>query len=206
MRKQAKIIKYAAISAILLGLTIYIFIAIYIAKNVYFDNKTQSDAVIVLGARSFVNNEVNQCVVARVTHAVDLYNDGYAKKIILSGGTDKRPTFKDTNEALEMKKIALSYDENLREENILIEDDSTSTYENLAFSQKIMNENDLHSAIIVTEPFHSPRAKLIAERMGLNFYISPTLTSPCWNKWTYFSTYFFREPIALIAYKILGQI
>ena len=105
-----------------------------------------------------------------------------------------------------MKKIALSYDENINPNDILIEGDSTSTYENLFFSQKIMKKEQLQSVIIVTEPFHSPRAKLIAEKMGLNFTISPTLTSPCWNKWTYFSRYFLREPVVLIAYKLLGQI
>lgn len=205
MQKQAKIAKNIAISAITLGLCIYIFVAIYINERVYFDNKAKSDAIIVLGAKSFVDDEVNQCVVARVEHAVNLYNDGYAKKIIMSGGTDRRPVL-DTSEGNEMKKIALSLDPDINPDDILVEGESTSTYENLVFSQKILEQNNLESVIIITEPFHSPRADLVAQKLELNHTISPTLTSPCWNKNTYYSGYFLREPFVLIIYKLFGQI
>jgi uncharacterized SAM-binding protein YcdF (DUF218 family) len=206
MQNQAKVVKTVLITGLSLGLSLYIFIAIYIAQKAEFDNKINSDAAIVLGAKSFVDGKVNQCVTARVEHAVDLYKNGYVKKIIMSGGTDKKPIFNGTNEGAEMKKMALSYDENINPDDILVEGESTSTYENLIFSEKLMSQNQLNSAIIVTEPFHSPRAELTAKKLGLNYTISPTLTSPCWNNHKYFSKYFLREPLALIAYLFFGEI
>lgn len=198
----AKILIYISIFSFI----IYTAIAIHIAQTVYIDNKTPSDAIIVLGARSYINGEVNQCVQARVEHAINLYNDGFAKKIIMSGGTDKKPVFHETNEALEMKKMALNLDPNINEADILIEGESTSTYENLIYSNQIMNKHSLNSAIIVTEPFHSPRANLVATSLNLDHSVSPTLTSTCWNNQKYFSTYFLREPIATIFYKLSGKI
>lgn len=201
-----KVFKHLSFIVILCGMTMYIFTAVYVGNRVYFDNKKKADAIIVLGAKSFEDGQVNQCVKARVEHAVNLYNDGFADKIIMSGGTDKKPVFSETNEGEEMKKMALGIDESLNPSDILIEGESTSTYENLLYSNEIMKENNIDSIIIVTEPFHSPRANLVAEKLGLSHSVSPTMTSECWNNWKYISTYFLREPAVLIAYKLLNQI
>ncbi len=201
-----RLVRNFLVLTLLCGILLYIFTSIYIAGRVYFDNKTKSDAIIVLGAKSFINGEVNQCVKARVQHAIDLYNDGLADKIIMSGGNDKKPVFQNTNEGEEMKKMALGIDPEINIDDILVEGESTSTYENLLYSKEIMKRNNLTTAIIVTEPFHSPRANLIANKLDINHTISPTMTSHCWNRWKYFSGYFLREALAVIGYKLIGQI
>lgn len=190
----------------LLAITTYTFTLIYIGNRVYVDNAKNSDAVVILGARSYVDGQVNECLVARVEHGINLYNKGLADKIIMSGGTDKSPNLQNTNEALEMEKIALSLDPGIDREDILIEGKSTSTYENLLYTKEIMAQEQLNSVIIITEPFHSPRANLIANKLNIDHTVSPTLTSPCWNNWKFLSRYFLREGFATIWYKLIGQI
>lgn len=183
------------------AIILYISLAIYIGTQAEKDSKSRSDAILVLGARSYIEGKYNPCLKARVEHAVDLYKSKYASKILMTGGNDIED---NVNEAETMKKIAV--ESGVNSKDILLEKQATSTYENLTFSQDILRKNGLKSVKIVTEPFHVARTELVAEKLGLNFSISPISTSPCWLPWKYFSRYFLKEPFAVILYKIQNKL
>ena len=61
--------------------------------------------------------------------------------------------------------------------DILIEESSKTTLENLIYAKKLMNENDLKSALIVSDALHMRRAMLMAKDEGIDAYSSPTKTS-----------------------------
>lgn len=180
---------------------IYLYVAFYIGKNATNDTKIRSSVILVLGAKSFRGNSYNPCLISRINHAVSLYKKHYASKLLFSGGFDKED---HVSEAKTMQAIALS--QGIPKEDILLEMNSTSTYENILFSQKILFEKGLSSMIIVTEPFHSPRAALVAKKLGLSFTVSPAPDSSCWLKKKYISKYFLKEPLAIIFYKIHHRI
>jgi uncharacterized SAM-binding protein YcdF (DUF218 family) len=136
-----------------------------------------------------------------VNHAADLYKAKYAPKIIVSGGVDRED---NVSEADTMKKIAIS--QGVSSDDILLEPSATSTYENLLFSKKVLESNKLNSVIIVTEPFHTARVALIAEKLGFKFTVSPASMSSCWLPWKYFSHYFLKEPIAILMYKLQDKL
>ena len=115
----------------------------------------------------------------------------------MSGGTDKGD---NVNEAETMKKIAMQ--DGIPETNILMENKSTSTYQNLVFSQKILSKAGLHSAIIVTDPSTNARAGLVASKLHYAYSLSPDMNSPC----SYTFNYIFREPLAIIYYFLSGKI
>lgn len=188
-------------SLLLLAVGFYLSIALFIGQGVNRDTKIKSDVILVLGAKSYHGNAYNPCLVSRMNHAVDLYKAKYAPKILVSGGLDKED---NVSEAETMKKIAVNL--GVSPGDILSESSSKSTYENLLFSQKVFKSNHLKSVIIVTEPFHAPRAALVAEKLHLRFSISPASTSPCWLPWKYFSKYFLKEPFAVIMYKIENKL
>ncbi len=183
------------------ALGLYLSLAFYIAKEATREAKTKSDVILVLGARSYIDGKYNPCLESRVANAVALYKSGYASKIIVSGGNDSEDNI---NEAETMKKIAI--EGGVKVQDILLEKEATSTYENFTYSKQILNKNKLKSIIIVTEPFHSPRAGLIAKKMGINFTVSPASESPCWTNGKYFSKYFLKEPLAIILYKLQGKL
>lgn len=191
IKKQVKYFLLIIIPFIL----IYTFVLTYIGLNVYKDNKTKSDAIIVLGTKARFNGKDSPCLVARVKQGVKLYREGYAHTLILSGGNDEAKT---------MKQIAI--DSGVMPQDILEENTSTSTYENFKYSQSIMTQKNIHSLIIATEPFHSPRASLIAERFHISYTVSPAIDSPCWTKWKFLSRYFLREPFVIIVYKLEGKL
>jgi uncharacterized SAM-binding protein YcdF (DUF218 family) len=202
------------------GSLLYIALLMYIAKKATQDTKVKSDVIMVLGGtiksddscygpickqKGFVKKpRYNPCVLARVDHAVSLYKNNYASKILMSGGNDEETNI---NEAEEMKKFAITA--GVPAEDILIENKSTSTYENFAFSQKVLSNADLKSVIIVTDPYHSPRAELVASKLQYNYSLSPTVESVCWqqdkNK-PFTNRDSRREVFALIVYKLLNKI
>lgn len=59
---------------------------------------------------------------------------------------------------------AILRDAGVPEAAIALEDRSTSTYENVAFAREMLTAREV---VIVTDPYHAPRAIVIARAMGL---------------------------------------
>jgi uncharacterized SAM-binding protein YcdF (DUF218 family) len=186
-----------------LCLICYLFSYLLIAAQATNDTARTSDVIMVLGEESYWGETYNPCLVARVNHGVALYKKGYAPKLLMSGGYDENKPLH--NEAETMKEIALA--RGVPEKDILLEKNSTSTYENLVFSKLILEQNALSSVLLVTAPFHSPRAAwTAAKQLDVPVSVSPSTTNPCWEKHRYLSRFMLREPVALIYYALLGRL
>lgn len=94
----------------------------------------------------------------RLRHAFNLYQKGYAKKILLSGGTN---LWEETGIDL-MKKYLVKL--GVPQEDILSEKESESTVENALFSKKVLEKRGLKSAIVVTSPPHTRRVSIIFKK------------------------------------------
>lgn len=85
------------------------------------------------------------------------------------------------------------------EEDILIEEESLTTRENLQNAKKLMEENHLADAIIVSDPIHMRRAMQIANDLGIKAWSSRHLqqNTPA-GRQKFISC--FRKPWHMIAY------
>ena len=135
------------------------------------DEKCSCDAAIVLGAAT-ADGEVSPVYRERINHGIWLYNQGYVKYLILTGGTGEENEISD---AMAARNYAI--DMGVPEHLIFIEERSTITEENLQNAKMIMDENGWSSAIIVSDPLHMKRAMLMAKDFGIDAYSSPTTTS-----------------------------
>lgn len=169
-REKCKIILASGV-IILLLIIFAIGIAISIWNYGEVDEKSPSDVAIVLGA-AISDGEVSPVYRERINHAITLYEEGTVDFIILTGGFGEGSYKSDSQVA---KEYALS--QGIPEEKILIEEKSTITEENLEFSKEVMEENDLETAIIVSDPLHMKRAMLMAKDYNINALSSPTTTS-----------------------------
>lgn len=95
----------------------------------------------------------------RVDLGVRLYHLGYANKILLTGGS----TGCETTEAQLMQGQALS--SGVPKDDILLEEQARSTYENAKYSFEIMRSKKFRSAILVTSAYHTRRASMIFNRL-----------------------------------------
>lgn len=167
MKLQKKKIILLFISVILLSLAvIQSFIIFYGVSS----TPQKSDAIIVLGCQAW-GKSPSIILEERLTKAYDLYNSGYGKYLIVSGGQGKDETF---SEAEVMKEWLLK--KGIPESIILIEDKSTSTYENLRFSKKIMEDKKLASAVIVTSEYHMYRSLMLSGKVGIHATGGPSKT------------------------------
>ena len=79
---------------------------------------------------------------------------------IVSGGQGKGETI---SEAQAMENYLLNH--GIREDRIIKEDNSTSTYENFEYSKLVMDEGQ---AVFVTNEFHVLRSELMAKINGID--------------------------------------
>lgn len=190
-----KIIKRIFLTSLLITLVGFIVSAIRVYN---FAGKTETmevDAAIVLGAAVF-GNEPSPVLQERINHAITLYEQGHVKVIIFTGG--RGPTGNES----EGKISALYALENgVPEEAILIEDTSTSTYENLYNAYQVGLANNLDSYLIVSTPYHMKRAMEITTSLGLEAYSSPT-RSIQWINWFTKTRAFIREVILYEVYLV----
>lgn len=202
--KRPRIVKTALTLVLILvvcAVLLYMVLASLVFLKSKENNQTKSDVIVVLGARIYLNGEHNPCLISRVNHAINLYKNNYAERILFSGGDDLED---GVNESIEMKKIAI--ESGIDETKIFTEGNSTSTYENLLFSKEIINRNGLNSTIIVTEPFHLARTELVAKKLDYQYSLSHPQQSSCWGETRYISKYFLKEPFAIFYYFIKGKI
>lgn len=133
--------------------------------------KKNLDYIIVLGS-GLINDKISPLLKGRVDRAITVYNKIKAKnpnsqlKLVLSGGQGEDEAIPESHA---MKEYALSM--NVKESDILVEDKSKTTLENMKFSKEIMDENSKgksYNCIFATSNYHVLRASIYARQVGLN--------------------------------------
>lgn len=135
------------------------------------NSEATGDAAIVLGAAVW-DDEPSFVFAARIDHAILLFENGQVQYIIMTGGRSPEDSLSEGEAA---RRYAI--DKGVPQEAILVESESTSTQENLANAQLIMVEQELSTAVIVSDPYHLRRAGIIAGRLGMDHVLSPTETT-----------------------------
>jgi uncharacterized SAM-binding protein YcdF (DUF218 family) len=136
------------------------------------DRARASDAIVVLGAAQYVGRP-SPVLRARLDHALDLWQRGLAPRLIFTGGTGIGDT---TSEAAVSRNYALKH--GVPDTAILMEDKGRTTQESLAAVSAIMHARQMRTAILVSDPFHMLRLRILSTQYGVDAYTSPTKTSP----------------------------
>lgn len=123
---------------------------------------------IVLGAALW-GDEPSPGLRERLEQSLKDYEEGRFKLFLLTGGLDT-PGSKYT-EAEGMANYLEKH--GVPRDKMLLENKATSTYENLKFSQEMMKERGVTSAVIVTHTYHGNRALEIAKALD---YEKPRLS------------------------------
>lgn len=156
----------------------------------YEGQKTDSvevDYVIILGARLY-GDRPSPALIERLDIGKKYLQENQGVKVIVSGGQGANETIP---EALAMKTYLSN--QGIDEERIIMEDKSTSTFENLKFSLDKMDKKNGVKVMIATNKHHIFRAKLLAKRLGLEPYGLPAEIPP-----TVIIQSYIREYLAVI--------
>jgi len=132
---------------------------------------TPGDCIIVLGAAVW-NGKPSPAMRERLDVALELYREGMAGQMIVSGGVGQG----EKSEAEVMKDYLVR--KGVPAERIHLEDQARNTWENLRFSQRIMEEQAWDTTIIVTHGFHAHRSLKMAEDLGIQASAEPVMLTP----------------------------
>ena len=130
------------------------------------------DAIVVLGAAHY-GNEPSPVFAARIDHAVELWLQGVAPYLVVTGGRAPGDTTAEADIAQEYAE-----DRGVPADAILAERKGRDTAESLENVAAIMRARGLRSALFVSDRTHMLRVLRIAADLGIRAYGSPTATSP----------------------------
>lgn len=131
-------------------------------ENVDYNGKS-SFYGLVFGNSMLINERVNI--------AVDVYRNNRIKKIIFSGGNNGISNqYNDViPEAIKMKNLAIELGVN--EEDILIDDISDNSFENVENSFNLICDKNISSITIITSEFHLKRCTAIIKQKFPNLEV-----------------------------------
>lgn len=160
------------------------------------DTARKASAIVVLGAAQYVGRP-SPVLRARLDHAIRLYRRDMAPYLVLTGGTGTGDT---TSEAEVSRAYALR--RGIPDSAILVEVEGRDTRESLQTVAGIMRRHRLTSAVLVSDPFHMARLRILATQLDIVPYTSPTRTSPISanreQSWRYVLSESLKLPIALL--------
>jgi uncharacterized SAM-binding protein YcdF (DUF218 family) len=130
-----------------------------------------ADAIVVLGAAAY-GRSPSPVLRERLRHALALYRFGFAPVLLFTGGKRKAS---DLSEA-EVAGLWVQ-EQGVPRKDILLETRSQSTVENLRNAKKLLDAHGWKRVILVSDPLHLARARLLGERIGLDVQTSPTPTT-----------------------------
>jgi len=166
MKKIKKIILTFFLSLLLFFIVINSYVIIKGNKYIVTekDSLTNSEAVIILGAKVY-EEKLSIMLQDRVDTAIEIYNKGKVKKILISGdhGQDNYDEVNAVKSYLLLKEIP--------EEDIFTDHAGFDTYDSMYRAKYIFG---IKSAIISTQNFHLPRSIYIARELGIEAYGFPS--------------------------------
>jgi uncharacterized SAM-binding protein YcdF (DUF218 family) len=151
-----------------------------IQEQSFREEARMADIIIVMGAAEY-RGRPSPVLEARLNHALFLYRQGIAPRILTTGGAGGDPTFTEG-------EVAHAYlsKRGVPSEAIFVENEGASTVESLTVAYEIMRRQDWRSCVVVSDGYHIYRVKRMLEDRGFRAYGSPRpeLTPP--HSWTYY--------------------
>jgi uncharacterized SAM-binding protein YcdF (DUF218 family) len=157
----------------------------------------KADAILVMGAAQY-NGRPSPVLQARLDHAIRLFHDGLAKRMVFTGGVGAGDTVSEGEVA---RRYALKHD--VPDHAILVERHGVTSAESVAAAASLMRAKGLRTALIVSDSYHMLRLELLARRAGIRPFRAPA-SSPIDRARRQRVRYVLRESVLFPATALLG--
>ena len=169
-RVRRRILAACAI-AVVLGLGYYLVSLAQVWTTGKADDDGPVDAIVVMGAAQYDGRPSPQ-LAARLDHVVELWPQGIAPLVVVTGGNIPGDRFTEAEAS-----ATYLVERGVPEEALLLENDGSNSYESLEARRRPARGRGLDEVLIVTDPYHALRSRLIAEEVGLDASVSSTDSS-----------------------------
>lgn len=158
------------------------------------DEAQPADLIMVLGAAEY-RGRPSPVLERRLNHALWLYHESLAPRILTTGGKGGDPVFTEG-------EVARAYltKHGVPAEAILVESEGASTVYSTTAAAEIMRRMNLKSCIVVSDGYHIFRVKRMLQSQGMSVYGSPRPEEPKsgWREqWLYY-----RQAVAYMLWRV----
>lgn len=157
-----------------------------------------ADAIVVLGAAQY-QGVPSPVFAGRLEGAKVLYDQRRAPAVLVIGGGQPGD---ETTEAASGRQYLI--DHGVPEAAVTAIPIGNDTLESLRATAAYMKTNGMHSAFLVSDPWHNLRIKKMAFDLGITPYVSATWHSAAVSQSTRLSGYL-REVFAYLYYRVTGR-
>jgi uncharacterized SAM-binding protein YcdF (DUF218 family) len=160
------------------------------------DERQPVDMIVVLGAAQY-DGRPSPVFRARLQHALELYSEGVAPRIVTVGGAAAGDAFTEA-QAGEQWLV----ENGVPGQALLPVDEGRDTFESFEAVAAVAEQRGWRSAVLVSDPWHSLRSRTMAADVGLEATTSPTKRGPVVQTRETQFRYIVRETGALIYYHL----
>jgi uncharacterized SAM-binding protein YcdF (DUF218 family) len=197
---RARAVRRWAVRLVAGGLLVALFVVGATAFRVWqvarIDDRRPVDAVVVLGAAQYDGNP-SSIFAARLKHAVSLYREGMAPLIVTTGGNRSGDVY---TEAEAGRRFLIG--QGVPAQAVVAVPVGSDTLSSLQAVGKEAARGGWTSALLVSDPWHSLRARQMARDSGLDAWTSPTRSGPVVQTRETQVRYIVRETGAMLFYRL----
>jgi len=158
------------------------------------DDRTSADAVLVLGAAQYAGTP-SKVLEARLEHAKTLFDAGVAPYIVTTGGNRPGDTYTEASAGDRWLT-----EQGVPANRVIAVGEGSDTLGSLKAAAKSIHDRGWQTVVIVSDPWHSLRARTMASDVGLDAWTSPTHSGPIVQTRQTQIRYIFYETAALLYY------
>jgi vancomycin permeability regulator SanA len=153
-----------------LGLGYALWAVIGVVVEAHADERDPTGAIVVLGAAQY-DGAPSPVLQARLDHALELFEQGVAPEIVLTGSKQEADRFTEAYAG-----FTYLLDKGVPEEAMAVVTDGTSTYESMVATARVLADQGIDEVTLVSDGYHNRRLKGIAAEVGLDATVSPATT------------------------------
>ena len=139
------------------------------------DQTRPVDAIVVLGAAQYDGRPSPQ-LAARLDHVVALWQVGAAPIVVTTGGNRPGDRFTEA-------EASANY---LIDRGVptaaVVQVGGDNSYDSLREARDELRSRGLSTVLLVSDPYHALRTRMVSQELGLTAYVSPTRSSPVRGK------------------------
>ncbi|HVF04068.1 MAG TPA: YdcF family protein [Frankiaceae bacterium] len=172
------------------------FVAVRVWQVARLDTRERVDAIVVLGAAQF-DGRPSEIFEARLRHARSLYADGVAPVVVTVGGNQEGDRFTEASAGGRYLR-----GQGVPGEAVVEVGEGGDTYTSLAAVATLAERRSWDRVVLVTDPWHSYRARAMAGDVGLAARTSPARSGPVVQGRARQVRYILRETAAYLYWRL----
>jgi uncharacterized SAM-binding protein YcdF (DUF218 family) len=148
-----------------IGYTVALILVLVVSQE---DQRLPAEAIVVLGAAQY-NGRPSPVLQSRLDHALALYQEGLARRVVLTGGKQAGDAFTEATTGYNYLRAR-----GLPDSALLKEVDGTTTWDSLKAVSRFLLPKGEDKVVLVTDGYHAMRAGAIADDLGFDASVSPS--------------------------------